>query len=334
MACWDKVSMTIHDMDICDEPIYTIAEFADATGISQQALNRMDRSGKLVCKRYSYNGRVYRYYTKTMMDEFLKSELYLSQPVVKNRDLIGQTFGKLHVVGFAEAAVRKGYYGSYHCECECGNEVDVARSELLSGKHLSCGCRYTDLTGRTFGYWHVDGIAEPLITPGGTKVMRYHCTCRCGTKRVIIARSLTTGRSSSCGCFRDEMAISKYELCVRRYLEEHGFTAGLDDNKQVGYVQHKSYDDLLGLGGNRLSYDFYVKSAVGEWLIECQGGQHYFPVELWGGQEAFEKQLEHDARKRDYAQQLGVALIEIPYTAFTYESVSDILDTFNINISV
>lgn len=333
MPCWDKVSMTIHDMGICDEEVYTIAEFAKATGVSEQTLNRMDRNGKLVCKRHSHNGRTYRYYTQMMLDEFLQSDIYLSQPMVKNRDLIGRTFGKLHVVDFSEAAVSKGYYGSYHCECECGNEVDLARSELLSGKHLSCGCRYTDLTGQTFGYWYVDGIAEPLITPGGTKVMRYHCTCRCGTKRVIIARSLTSGRSMSCGCFRDEMAISKYELCVCRYLEERGFTVGLGDNKPVGYVQHKSYDDLRGVGGNRLSYDFHVRSDSGEWLIECQGGQHYFPVDLWGGQEAFERQLEHDARKREYAKRIGIPLIEIPHTVFTYEGISDILDTFDISIS-
>lgn len=334
MPCWDKVSMTIHDMNICNENVYTIAEFAKMTGISKQTLNRMDRNGRLVCRRHCHNGRTYRYYTQTMLDEFLKSDIYLSHPMVVNKDLIGQTFGKLHVIDFSEAAIRKGYYGSYHCECECGNEVDLARSELLSGKHLSCGCRYVDLTGQTFGYWHVDSVAEPLITPGGTKVMRYHCTCRCGTKRVIIARSLTSGRSMSCGCFRDEMAISKYELCVCRYLEEHGFTVGLGDNKSVGYVQHKSYDDLRGVGGNRLSYDFHVKSKSGEWLIECQGGQHYYPVDLWGGQEAFEKQLEHDARKRDYAKRIGVILIEIPYTVFTYQGISDILEIFNINVSM
>lgn len=78
----------------------------------------------------------------------------------------------------------------------------------------------------------------------------------------------------------------------------------------------------------------FMKSKSGEWLIECQGGQHYYPVDLWGGQEAFEKQLEHDARKRDYAKRIGVILIEIPYTVFTYQGISDILEIFNINVSM
>ena len=330
MKTWKKISMTIHDIDVGSQIVYTVEEFSNVTGMSVQTLNRYDRSGKLVCLRKECNNRVYRYYTQEMLNQFLVSDLYLKHPMIKNRDLINRSFGKLHVVGFSKAAIAKGYYGSYHCECECGNEVDLARSELLSGKHLSCGCRYTDLTGRDFGYWHVNGLAEPLITPSGTKVLRYRCTCKCGTKRVIIARSLTSGRSQSCGCFRDEVAISKYELCVCRYLEEHGFTHGLGDNKDVGYVRHKTYDDLRGVGGNRSSYDFYVRSKSHEWLIECQGGQHYFPVALWGGEEAFKKQLEHDVRKRDYADKLCVELIEIPYTVFTFEGVSEILDRYQI----
>lgn len=322
---WEKVSKTIHDI-LSDVDVYTMKEFAACTDVSEQTLNRWHRSGKFEAKVVTYNNRIYRYYTGDMIAALQGSDLYKQLPKQRNSDLLGRTFGKLHVVDFTDAAKAKGYYGSYVCECSCGNTVEVPRSELLAGKAKSCGCRYDDLTGRTFGSWFVDGIAEPLVTPGGSEVMRYHCTCKCGTKRIIIARSLTNGRSASCGCFRGEELMSKAELAVSMYLSEHGLSAGLGDNKSVGFVCQKSFDDLLGVGGNRLSYDFYVQTAHYRYLIECQGGQHYFPVDLWGGQEAFEKQMVHDERKREYASNAGIPLIEVPHDVFTYDDVKKYLD--------
>lgn len=330
MACWDKVSATVHDFVTEKlEPIYTVKEAASFLGVSEQSLNRWDRCRHLVAYRTSHNNRVYRYYTESQLNNFMKSDFYNQLAVIKNRDLIGQTFGKLHVIDFSEKAKQKGYYGSYHCVCDCGNEVDIPRSELIAKKALSCGCRYHDLSGQTFGYWHVDSLAEPLITPSGIKVIRYNCTCKCGSKRVVIARTLTSGASFSCGCYRDERAMSKYEFCVCQYLNEHGF---LEDNVKAsrGYTRHKTYSDLKGLGNGYLSYDFYVWNHGKEWLIECQGGQHYFPVDLWGGEEVFAKQVEHDKRKADYAANHNIPLLEIPYTAFQMSMVADLLNKFGV----
>lgn len=63
-----------------------------------------------------------------------------------------------------------------------------------------------------------------------------------------------------------------------------------------------------------------------KFLIECQGQQHYRPVEMFGGEEQFAKQQIHDEIKRNYAKDIGVKLIEIPYTAEVYENVKKILD--------
>lgn len=40
----------------------------------------------------------------------------------------------------------------------------------------------------------------------------------------------------------------------------------------------------------------------------------------------FEKQKQHDLMKKSYAEGLGVPLIEIPYTADTYDDVKGILE--------
>ena len=71
------------------------------------------------------------------------------------------------------------------------------------------------------------------------------------------------------------------------------------------------YDDLLGISENKkLSYDFYLTDY--NLLIEYQGKQHEEYICLWhDSYEDFEKQLEHDKRKREYANNNGIKLIEI-----------------------
>ena len=50
------------------------------------------------------------------------------------------------------------------------------------------------------------------------------------------------------------------------------------------------------------------------------------PVNIFGGEEQFEKQQLHDELKQEYANSLGIPLIEIPYTVETYEEAKRILD--------
>lgn len=322
MKAWSKISITVHDLDL-KEPIYTIQEASEYTGCSIQSLNRWHRNGSFISMFVEANNRKYRYYTKDMLDTFMQSEFYKSLPMIKNADLIHTRIGKLYIKSFSNAAIKKGYYGSYVCECDCGNIIELARSELLSGKYSSCGCKYHDLSGQTFGEWHVDNLAsDKYVSPQGDTCLQYNCTCSCGTKRVVLGQSLLSGRSTSCGCTRPSGAMSKAEFSVIKYLQEHGL------EKNIHFQQYKVFDDLRGVGDGYLSYDFYVLTDKYNVLIECQGGQHYFPVDLWGGEDAFVKQQKHDAMKRKYALDHNILLIEIPYTMFTYESISKLLDDY------
>ena len=61
-------------------------------------------------------------------------------------DLAGQKFGRwsvLHYQGYIRGMAL------WRCRCECGNEADVPRNNLRSGKSISCGCyRAEDLSIR------------------------------------------------------------------------------------------------------------------------------------------------------------------------------------------
>ena len=59
------------------------------------------------------------------------------------KDLTGATFGKLFVIKRVGSRKRKGTRGmsaTWMCRCECGVEIEMTTSQLLSGKTKSCGC--------------------------------------------------------------------------------------------------------------------------------------------------------------------------------------------------
>ena len=67
--------------------------------------------------------------------------------------------------------------------------------------------------------------------------------------------------------------------------------------------------ELRGIGGRPLELDIYNDSL--KLAIEHNGWQHYEPQMDWGGKPAFERQVEHDRRRRDFCRKKGITLIEI-----------------------
>ena len=234
-------------------------------------------------------------------------------------DLTNQRFGKLTVIRQAESK-----YGKRHwvCKCDCGNETIVSVSGLKSGHTQSCGCyqdevasntHFVDLSGQRFGKLTVIRRAEN----SRTGLTRFECKCDCGNNTIVSAGHLLAGRIQSCGCWK----YSKMEEYVVKYFNELGLVCSID------YECQKKYPDLFGLGGKQLSYDFIVyKNSLPVLFIECQGQQHYFAVDYFGGEKSFKSQQEHDMLKKKYAKKLGVPLLEIPYTVDTYKKIKQMLN--------
>ena len=108
--------------------------------------------------------------------------------------------------------------------------------------------------------------------------------------------------------------IPKGESAIKDFLLE------LNQN----FISHKTFDGLYGVGGGKLSYDFYLPEL--NILIEYQGEQHEHPIEIFGGAEQFKMQQEHDKRKREYALQYHINLLEIWY--YDFKNINQILTQY------
>lgn len=124
----------------------------------------------------------------------------------------------------------------------------------------------------------------------------------CGREWYIIPNNALT-RGVKCTCNKKDN-ISNGELLIFDILSQHN----------IDFIYQHSFDGLYGVNGGLLSYDFYLPDK--NVLIEFQGAQHKQPVEYFGGKEKFKIQQEHDKRKRDYAKEHNIELLEIWYWDF------------------
>lgn len=125
------------------------------------------------------------------------------------------------------------------------------------------------------------------------------------------------------GAYCDCHKISSFQWIVNKILKEHN----------IPYRVEVSFPDLYGMGNtNLLRYDFSVLNQNGtiKCLIECQGEQHYKPVDEFGGKVQFEMQKKNDELKRKYAIEHEITLLEIPYKNKRYDKVEEFLRENNV----
>ena len=121
-----------------------------------------------------------------------------------------------------------------------------------------------------------------------------------------------------CDCHR----ISSFQWIVNDILIKHG----------IEYKVEVAVEGVYGIDNETpLRYDFAVyKEGKLIAFIECQGEQHYKPVEEFGGERRFVIQQRNDEKKREYAKDNDILLIEISYKNKKYEKVESILREHHI----
>jgi hypothetical protein len=148
---------------------------------------------------------------------------------IKRNDITGIRFGRLVAIKEAEKRIFKSgvrYY--WLCKCDCGNEKVIAKSALINGSIVSCGCYHKesaakrrheqakDITGMRFG--KLTAIRQYKYENNRSYWL---CQCDCGKESIVDKRSLTGGFTKSCGCLNREVtrtrSITHGESSTRLY---------------------------------------------------------------------------------------------------------------------
>lgn len=231
----------------------------------------------------------------------------------KKIDLTGQKFGKLTVIKEADKKIRNCV--TWHCKCDCGNEVDIPSGALRNGNTKSCGCLHRELlinrnlSNSTVKVGNVYGKLTIIKDLGLRKQKsREHrerwslCQCECGNIVEVPNNMLQTGWKQSCGCLS-----SKGELKIEKILKENN----------INYSKEYKFKDLKGINGGQLRFDFAIfnESNQIDFLIEFDGRQHTngYDTEYWKHY-SNEEINEHDKRKNDYCKENNYVLKRIPYS--------------------
>lgn len=173
----------------------------------------------------------------------------------------------------------------------CGRERTGMKNTLSNEEIIRRG---KELFGEEYTYEHLD-------TYNRTEDGKITITCRKHGDFTALPANFFKG----VGC--PICAESSLEMEMRMFLEDNG-------------IKFEPYKKFEWLGKQHL--DFYLpEHNIG---IECQGMQHFIPVNIFGGQESLDKVKKLDERKRMLCNSNGIRVLyyanekyDFPYEVYT-----------------
>ena len=145
--------------------------------------------------------------------------------------------------------------------------------------------------------WSKNAIS-PYRVCSNSKIAVFWLCPKCG-KSYEAKIGHRAGKSKS-GC--PFCKVSKGELKIRKCLENH----------KIKYVDQYEFKDCKCK--KLLPFDFYLTEY--NICLEYSGQQHFYAIDYFGGEKAFEAQKRRDDIKKDYCFSKKIKLIEIPYWDF------------------
>lgn len=237
--------------------------------------------------------------------------------MAKMIDLTGKIFGKLTVIerdyNYAKERNLKQNIVHWRCQCSCGNYTTVSSQSLREGSTIQCPlCKSGNETGKRYGRLVVLGPAEKKSKGSSS----WLCQCDCGKQTIVHAWDLRCGRTTSCGCYFQEV-IRSHKLVQNEISDQELEVYNILKQNNINFIYDEPYfKDLLTQNGGICRYDFIILNKNNEVirLIEIDGEQHFKPIKLFGGEKGFQKLKDSDERKNKYAKLHNFPLVRIPYT--------------------
>lgn len=227
----------------------------------------------------------------------------------KKIDRIGKTYENITITHFSHTDDKGRAYWIGVCLL-CGQTTKPIQSQNLANGHTkSCGClrakkgreNAKDISDKVYGSLTAVRPTEKRYR----REIRWECRCLCGNMCYPLVKSLESGNTTSCGCrirskLHSDTKNALIDLNIEIYAEEYAICQ-----------EYFNFDNSITI----LYVDIMIWSLGEKGLIaiECQGKQHYEPIEFFGGVEGFRRTIERDTKKKCMLKAMGIPLIEIPY---------------------
>lgn len=209
----------------------------------------------------------------------------INKPVVKKVERCGSIQYVCDLSNDVESVSRQMSLGvENQIKVKCSNKVDVEKLQKSDVSH------------------HLKPIIwqrkSHLRTYKNGKTVWVKAANHCHWRKFDNVDNVLLKELSTIVCFSDliNSSLEKYSI---DYLDLH----------KIEYISQYTFNDLLG-DNDVLRFDFGIKkNDEFSIFIECQGEQHYHPVDMFGGQVAFERQQRYDNKKIEYCKQHSYKLL-------------------------
>ena len=218
----------------------------------------------------------------------------------RSKDILGNRFGRLTVIKEISSVTPRKVV----CQCDCGNIIEVVKTDIMSHHTLSCGCmqseraseRNTKNWAGTISPFGIKFVDQAYQTKRG--VWMWICECFCGEQFIALPAEVMSGKICSCGC----VSSSRGELLVSNIL----------DSLDMTYTTEVSFQDCKDIFP--LRFDFAIPGKNNLKLIEYDGPQHFMPVDYFGGEQSYKTLTKHDHMKNKFCKNKNIPLLRLKYS--------------------
>lgn len=194
---------------------------------------------------------------------------------------------------------------SFVCRClNCNNESKTNFGNFLDGRRCRKCQGLAKKTTIEFKNEVFDLVNDEYIVIGEYITANDNIKIKhniCNTEYEVTPHNfLSNRRCPSCNQSKGEKKIENYLL-----------------NNKINFKRQYTFDDCKN-NGTYLRFDFAIfdKNYNLNILIEYDGIQHFQSVELFGGEDGFQKRKINDNIKSNYCIKNNISLVRIPYNEF------------------
>lgn len=105
---------------------------------------------------------------------------------------------------------------------------------------------FKNLIDQIFGRLTVIGELPDVYYPSGARRVQWKCMCECGKETNVLACQLTSGKTKSCGCLKNENLVDRVFKHGMTKTNEYMIWAAIKD--RCRNPNNKKYDDYGGRG--------------------------------------------------------------------------------------